>query len=196
MKDFTDITVVLDVSGSMADCIDDTIGGFNTFVEDQKKHGSNASLTLVQFDNHYEVVYEARPIGEVPPLTRETFVPRGGTALLDAIGRTINSVGARLAATPESERPDKVFLFILSDGGENSSREFADKNKVGEMIKHQQDKYNWVFLYAGADFDAYEAGRSFGYSGHTTNYSKAGSAQFFASTSEKVKTYRSTGNFA
>lgn len=192
MRDYTDITILADMSGSMANCVDDTIGGFNSFIEDQKSHGSNACVTLILFDDRYDVVYEARPINEVPLLTRQTYVPRGTTALLDAFGRTINRKVARLAALPDHERPDKVFVFCISDGHENASREFS-KEKLGEMVKTQKEVYNWTFLFAGADFDAFAAGRSFGYTGQSINYSKAGSKEFFAQVSNSTKNFRLTG---
>ena len=132
-----DITVVLDRSGSMEAVADDTIGGFNHFVKDQREEAGSACLTLVQFDTEYEFVHRALPIAEVPRLTRQTFRPRGGTALLDALGRSINETGARLAAMPEAERPGRVVFVVLTDGEENSSREFHAA-KVGQMIAHQR----------------------------------------------------------
>src|SRR6185437_887189 len=113
---FTDITIVLDRSGSMEVIADDTVGGFNQFLKEQKKVPGKALLTLVQFDHEYQFVHQAVPIGSVPLLTRKTYVPRGSTALLDAIGRAINETGQRLAALPEPERPGNVIVMILTDG--------------------------------------------------------------------------------
>lgn len=148
-----DITVVLDRSGSMQSVADDTIGGFNQFLRDQREAPGTATLTLVQFDTEYEFVHRALPIGAVPPLTRETFQPRGMTALRDALGRAIHETGARLAATPEPERPGRVIFVVMTDGQENSSREFAAP-VVAELIRQQREVYSWDFLFLGANQDA------------------------------------------
>ena len=125
MKDKADITIILDRSGSMESVKDDTIGGFNSFLAEQQKVAGEAVLSLVQFDDQYEVVYQDKDIRAADRLTEATFQPRGMTALLDAVGRTINAVGQRLASLPETERPDKVVLVIMTDGFENSSHEFS-----------------------------------------------------------------------
>ena len=161
MKNKTDITIILDRSGSMASVKDDTIGGFNNFLSEQQKVEGEASLSLVQFDDQYEVVYEDREIHVAAPLTDSTFQPRGSTALLDAVGRTINSVGRRLAALPESERPDKVLLVVMTDGFENASHEFTAA-KVSEMINHQRNVYSWEFMFIGANQDAVLSAREIG----------------------------------
>lgn len=148
--DLCDITVVLDRSGSMASVASDTVGGFRAFVEDQKKAPGSAVLTLVQFDTEYEFVHRGLPIASVPPLE---FRPRGGTALLDAIGRAVVETGERLAAQPESDRPGKVVFVILTDGQENSSREYT-RARVAEMIRHQREVYAWDFVFLGANQDA------------------------------------------
>ncbi|HMS40709.1 MAG TPA: vWA domain-containing protein [Pyrinomonadaceae bacterium] len=153
MKNKTDITIILDRSGSMASVKDDTIGGFNNFLSEQQKIEGEAVLSLVQFDDQYETVYLDKDIRSADKLTDATFQPRGMTALFDAVGRTIISVGQRFAALSEAERPDKILLVIMTDGFENSSREF-NAAKVGEMIKHQRDVYNWQFMFIGANQDA------------------------------------------
>lgn len=150
---YTDISIVLDRSGSMASVRDDTIGGFNSFLSDQKQAPGEATITLAQFDDVYNVVYSARPIADAPALDRQTFVPRGSTALLDAIGRTIEDAGKRLEAMPEDERPETVIFVIITDGEENASKEFRH-DKINEMITHQRDVYNWQFVFLGANQDA------------------------------------------
>ena len=117
MKDgFIDITLVLDRSGSMGSVRQDTIGGFNTFLEDQQKQDGEANMTLVQFDSEgYDVIYEGKPIAEAPKLNEDTYVPRSMTPLLDAIGRTINSTGERLKNMAEEDRPSQVLFVILTD---------------------------------------------------------------------------------
>ena len=160
MRDnYTHLIVVLDRSGSMASTKEDAIGGFNQFVADQKALPGEATLTLAQFDDKYEVIHDLKNIREVPPLTDETFQPRGNTALLDAIGRTVNEVGRRLADMPESQRPSRVLLAIITDGGENASREYR-RDKVFDMLKHQQEKYGWATTFIGSNQDALAVGAS------------------------------------
>ena len=194
MKDnLTDISVVLDRSGSMEMVKSDTIGGFNAFVESQKKADGDATLTLAQFDNVYDVIHEAVDIQSVPELTDTTFVPRGMTALLDAIGRTINSTGARLKAMDEADRPGKVIFVILTDGAENASREFT-RGMVNEMIKTQTEQYNWDFVFLGANQDAIATGASLGISrGNSIRYSAnaEGTQAVFGSVAESMCSYRS-----
>ena len=161
MKNKTDITIILDRSGSMESVKHDTIGGFNNFLSEQQRVEGEASLSLVQFDDQYEVVYEDRDLHAAAPLTERTFQPRGSTALLDAVGRTINSVGARLAALPEAERPDKVLMVVMTDGFENASREFTAA-RLSEMINHQRNVYSWEFMFIGANQDAVLSARELG----------------------------------
>jgi len=150
---YTDITIVLDRSGSM-DCVkDDTIGGVNQFLKSQQAVPGEATFSLVQFDNVIEDVVWGVPLGAAQPLTSETFVPRGSTALLDAIGQTIDRVGQSLAAMNEPERPDKVVFVIVTDGLENASSVFT-RHKIDGMIAHQRDQYQWQFLFLGANQDA------------------------------------------
>lgn len=158
LKDYTDITVVLDRSGSMQSTRTDAEGGFNSFVADQRKIAGKCLVTLTQFDDVYEVVYSGRPISDVPPLT---LVPRNSTALLDAIGKTINDTGKRLAALSDADRPEHVIVVIITDGGENASREFKG-DKIQEMIKHQRETYNWQFVFIGANQDAIATAASIG----------------------------------
>lgn len=158
----TDITLVLDRSGSMESIADDVVGGLNAFVASQREVEGEASFTLVQFDDEYEVVHDHVPIVDVPPITRRTYVPRGSTALLDAIGRTIVATGARLAMLPEADRPQAVIVAVQTDGQENASREF-NREQVFQMIRHQEDKYSWQFVFLAADQDAIAAGASMGF---------------------------------
>lgn len=154
----TEIACVLDRSGSMEPIREDAIGGFNSFLESQKKQPGEARLTLVLFDNEYLVPENGTPLARVKPLDATTYVPRGSTALYDAIGRTINEVGARLAATPEPDRPGKVIVAILTDGQENASTEFTRETIAG-MISHQRKAYSWEFVFLAANQDAVTAAR-------------------------------------
>jgi hypothetical protein len=186
------ISIVLDRSGSMGSVLDDTIGGFNRFIADQKATPGSATVTLCQFDNHYEVVYSAKPIADVPELTKETLVPRGSTALLDAIGRTINSTGDALSAMPEADRPGKVLFIIITDGQENASKEFS-REKVFDMISHQKSTYSWEFIFLAANQDAIASGATIGI-GATNSMSFAANAQgtrsSYASLGANVRNYR------
>lgn len=174
MKNSTDINIVLDRSGSMISVRNDTIGGFNAFIDEQKALPGTATLSLLQFDDQFDTVYAGVPLAEVKPLNNSTFVPRGGTALLDAIGRTINETGARLAAMSDDDRPGKVLLVIMTDGGENSSREF-DRAKINDMISHQRDKYSWQIAFIGANQDAIAVGSSIGIPvSNSLNYASTG----------------------
>lgn len=140
-----DRVVILDRSGSMETCRDDTIGGFNAFLREQQAEGG--TLTLILFDHEYQVLYDRKPIRDVAPLTTETFVPRGSTALLDAIGKAIK--------TTQSNVPTVV---ILTDGQENSSHEYT-KAHIKDLID-QKTRDGWTFVYLGANQDAFaEAGQ-------------------------------------
>jgi hypothetical protein len=158
----TDITVVLDRSGSMESIASDVIGGLNTFIREQAQVEGEACFTLVQFDDHYEVVHAHVPVQDVPPLTDRTYVPRGSTALLDAIGRTIVATGARLAMMAEADRPQVVVFAVQTDGLENASREFS-RQQVFDMIRHQEAKYGWQFVFLAADQDAIAEGDKMGF---------------------------------
>jgi hypothetical protein len=148
------MTFVLDRSGSMQDTASDTIGGYNKFLADQKALPGDCQMSLAQFDHEYEVRYEGKLLKDVPDLTSQTYVPRGQTALLDAVGRTINRTGERLGAMPEADRPEHVVFVIITDGLENHSREFT-KAQIKEMIEHQTNAYKWHFVYLGANQDAF-----------------------------------------
>ena len=161
-KGFCEIVCVIDRSGSMQTVKEDAIGGFNTFIEKQRELEGEASVTFVQFDDRYELVYENKPLKDVPLLNDKTFEPRGMTALLDAMGKTINSVGDRLAKTAEKDRPEKVIMVILTDGEENHSKEFT-RDVVFNMVDHQRNKYSWEFIFLAADQDAIDVGRTYGF---------------------------------
>jgi len=156
MKDgYTHIAVILDRTGSMESIRDDTIGGFNAFLGAQKTEPGLATLTLVQFDSQdpYEIVYQFKPMAEVPQLTRETFVPRASTPLLDAMGRGINDLEKNIVDMSEEERPSRVVMVVITDGQENSSREFR-KDQIEKMIKEKQEKSAWQFVFLSADLAA------------------------------------------
>lgn len=191
---YTDITFILDRSGSMQSVKADTIGGFNNFLQEQKKQPGEATVSLFQFDTEYETVYEGKSIQEAPELTGETFVPRGGTALLDAIGRTINVNGARFSNMKEEDRPEKVVVVILTDGEENSSKEFTHR-EINALISHQQGIYKWQFVFLGANQDAISSAASMGINiqnAMTYAHNAAGSANAFNSLSKRMVAYRAS----
>jgi len=149
----TEIAFILDRSGSMQSMTESAIAGFNQFVKEQREAEGQARLTLILFDDQYEVSCASVPIAEVVELDTTTFVPRGSTALLDAIGRTVDELGARLADMLKVDRPDQVVVAILTDGWENSS--VAETwESVHRRIRHQTDVYGWEFLFLGANQDA------------------------------------------
>lgn len=152
---YTHLCVVLDRSGSMEEIRDDTIGGFNAFVEQQKAAPGTATLPLVQFDTQdpFELVHAFAPVREVPTLTRQTFVPRASTPLLDAIGRAINHTEAGITQMAEFCRPDAVIVAIITDGHENASREFA-RATILQMIEAKQKLLGWKFVFLSADLGA------------------------------------------
>lgn len=150
--DSSEIIIVLDRSGSMQERKEETIGGFNSFLTEQKAEPGECRFTLTQFDNEYEVVLDGVPLQEVPALTDATYVPRGFTALLDAIGKTVNVADARIAAMPEDQRPSRVLFVVLTDGMENASREFK-KATVFEMVEQQKTKHKWQFVFIGTAQD-------------------------------------------
>ena len=152
-KNYTEIAFILDRSGSMESCQNAAIEGFNRFLRDQQQAEGLAKLTLVLFDDEYLVAAQSLPVQELVALTRETYVPRNTTALLDAIGRTINALGQRLAQTPEEDRPGQVIVTILTDGLENASQTFTWED-VAAKIKDQTETYRWTFLFLGANQDA------------------------------------------
>lgn len=152
-SDLTDITLVLDRSGSMQSVRDATIEAFNGFITSQRTGAGAARVTMIQFDDQYEVLYRDQPIAQAPLLTDKTFLPRGSTALLDAMGRAMIETGVRLRETPEAERPGTVLFVTLTDGEENSSHSF-NSTRINSMIAEQRDKYAWQFVFLAANQDA------------------------------------------
>jgi hypothetical protein len=192
-NDYTHIVVILDRTGSMDSIRDDTIGGFNAFLSQQKAEPSFATLTLVQFDSQdsYEIVHRFKALDEVPDLTRETFVPRASTPLLDAIGRGINDLESSLANLAEDNRPSRVVMVIITDGAENASREF-NKDQIQKMITEKQSVWQFVFLSADmtAINDALEGGMR---PDSTMSFDKnaRGTKSAWFSTSAEIAKYRS-----
>lgn len=156
--DLSDVTLIVDRSGSMQFIRQDAEGGIKAFLEAQRAVSGELLVTLVQFDSEYEFVCQGVPLSQVPPYSLE---PRGSTALLDAVGRSIDEAGVRLAAMPEAERPGLVTIVIVTDGQENSSRQYSAE-KVRQMIEHQQSVYKWKFVFLSSDLNAVSEAREMG----------------------------------
>ena len=189
----TEIVAIIDRSGSMGHLRQDTIGGFNTFLSEQKKSSGKAKFTLVQFDDLYQIDYDGVDIQSVKDLTEETYQPRGNTALLDAVGKTIVTVGERLAKLKEEERPGQVIFLIVTDGQENWSKEYKVASVIADMVKHQTEKYNWIFTFLGGGDAAFSQGALMGFSANNTyNYSAnhGGTSNLYKSVSKGVSRRR------
>jgi len=157
------INVVLDKSGSMEVIRQATISGFNEFLGDQQREGGSARMTLTLFDTHFVTVATAVPVAEVAPLDLATYAPDGMTALYDAIGYTLKTTDDYVA----QNKPDQVLFVIMTDGEENSSREFS-REKIFRLIEDRQKNAQYEFIYLGANQDAYAVGRSIGVRGDRT----------------------------
>ena len=184
----TEILVITDRSGSMNSIRNDVIGGYNAFIDEQRAVPGEAKVTYTQFDTVYEVVYAGVPIAIAPRLTLDTFVPRGSTALHDAIGRTLNEQGARIAA---EKWADLVIVCVLTDGGENASREYS-LERVKEMTQHAEAA-GWKFVYVAANQDAFASASALGMKGAIAqNFvaSSVGTQAAYASTSASVRSLR------
>jgi len=182
-SDLTDITVVLDRSGSMASCREEAQNGVNHFIEDQKKQSGEAVFSLVQFDTGYDFVHRGVLMKDVPAFE---LVPRGMTALLDAVGRAVNETGERLCQMDDEDRPGLVVFVIVTDGKENSSHEFT-KTQIKEMIERQSSQYRWQFTFLGANQDAFgEAGAIGINTAAAANYTPENSAKAFLCASANV----------
>jgi len=191
----TEIVCILDMSGSMIDLTTDTIGGYNAFIKEQKSLPGDAFVSTVLFNDQYYMIHNHVDIKEISPLTGYEYRPRGGTALMDAVGKAINDVGYRLNDTPEEERPSHVIFMITTDGYENASREF-NRAQIKRMIEHQRQKYSWEFIFIGAGIDAYTEAESMGLDGlHAMNVSatSVGASTLFDSASKAAYSVRTTG---
>ena len=160
-NNLTEIVFILDRSGSMAGLEDDTIGGFNAMVEKQKKEPGDALLSAVLFSDGCQVLYDRADIQKVEPMTEQQYRVGGCTALLDAIGGAVHHIGNVHKYAREEDRPGKTIFVITTDGMENASRSYT-YDEVQRMVKYEQEKYGWEFLFLGANMDAISAARSFG----------------------------------
>ena len=158
-KNLTELVFILDRSGSMAGLEGDTIGGFNAMMEKQKRESGETLVSTVLFDQDTQVIHDRVPLENLGPLTEEEYYVRGSTALLDAVGGAIRHIGNVHKYAREEDVPEKTLFVITTDGMENASRRY-DYDRVKDMIRRQQERYGWEFLFLGANIDAArEAGR-------------------------------------
>ncbi|WP_391558864.1 hypothetical protein [Robertmurraya sp.] len=160
-KNVTEVVFILDKSGSMAGLETDTIGGYNSMLNKQRKAEGEAFVTTVLFNHQYELLHDRINVRGISPITERDYEVGGTTALLDAIGFSIQKIGNVQKYTSEEERADKVLFVITTDGMENASREFSP-DKIKKMIKHQKEKYGWDFIFLGANIDAISTAAQFG----------------------------------
>ncbi len=184
----TYIGLLVDRSGSMNTIKHDMEGGINTFLKEQATQPGEARITLAQFNTVFDKVYTNTPIKSV---SSYTLIPRGATALNDAVGRLITEMGEQFAASPEESRPGKVVVVIVTDGYENSSHEWTTQ-QIKDLITRQRTEWKWEFLFLGKDIDSFSVADSFGISrGNAIDFRNAGVTM--CTTSGLVNAYRLAG---
>ena len=160
-RKFTEIVFILDRSGSMAGLEADTIGGFNSLIQKQKKEEGKALVSTVLFDDKTEVLHDRKELDKIEPLTDKDYYVRGCTALLDAVGGAIHHIGNVHKYARVEDRPEKTLFIITTDGMENASKRYGYE-KVKQMIERQKKRYGWEFLFLGANIDAVSVAGQFG----------------------------------
>lgn len=188
-KNLTEMVFIIDASGSMTSLRNDTVGGFDSLIEEQKKTdkelGTKTKVSTILFNHQLKTIHNRTILKNINSLNYYTF---GATALLDAVGDTINNIGIQLAKEKEQDRPNNVLVFIITDGEENCSKEYTN-NKIKEMIKHQEEKYNWTFSFLGANQDSFSNADGLGISAkNVTNFncSSQGVDAVYKSTSKRI----------
>lgn len=157
----TELVMILDRSGSMSGLESDTIGGFNSMIEKQKKEDGEVLVSTVLFDDRTDVIYDRVPISKIEPMTDQQYYVRGCTALLDAVGGAIHHIGNVHKYARDEDVPEKTIFVITTDGLENASRSYS-YDKVKKMIERQKERYNWEFIFLGANIDAAAEAARFG----------------------------------
>ncbi|MCR5771427.1 MAG: VWA domain-containing protein [Butyrivibrio sp.] len=187
-KGYTEIIYILDRSGSMGGLESDTIGGFNSMMEQQKKIGEKAVVSTVLFDDVCEVIHDRVPIEKIENMTDKQYYVRGCTALLDAVGGAIHHIGNVHKYARKEDRPEKTIVVITTDGMENASCKYS-RDKIEKMVKRQQKKYGWEFIFIGANIDAYAEAQKYGIrKDRAVNYvcDDIGTANLYAGVSKAV----------
>lgn len=183
----TEVVVIMDRSGSMSSIQSDMVGGFKTFMDEQRAEPGELFVSLYQFDTQFDVVYENKPAADVGELPLH---PRSSTALLDAVGKTVTLVGERLAALPEEQRPGAVVVLIITDGLENASKEWK-ADAVRAAVERQEKEFSWKFVYLGADLAGLKDAASMGVT-RAASYdaSAQGVRGMYSGVSENLSRYR------
>lgn len=160
-NNITELVFILDRSGSMAGLENDTIGGFNSLIEKQKKQDGKCYVSTVLFDHKAEVLHDRVDLEKINPITEQDYYVRGCTALLDALGGAIHHIGNIHKYARSEDVPEHTMFVIMTDGCENASRRYSS-DKVKAMIERQKNKYGWEFLFIGANIDAVETAERYG----------------------------------
>jgi hypothetical protein len=195
-ENYTHASILIDRSGSMKSIKSEVISGFNELVGEQKSEEGELTITLVQFDSNwgelrYNVSNDFSPIGNVTLLSDDNYRPKGSTPLNDALTRLINETGQKLASMNEEDRPSKVLIVCITDGAENTSTLYT-KQSLKQLIAHQESKYNWKFIYMGANQDSFSEGLSRGVkTAYNFEYSGSGAKKMSKVFSRTLSAYRS-----
>ena len=192
-KNLTEIVFILDRSGSMAGLVQDTIGGFNAMIEKQKAEPGEALISTVLFDNESVVIHDRLDVQKIEPMTQKEYCVGGCTALLDAIGGAIHHIGNVHKYARDEDRPEKTLFVITTDGMENASHKYT-YSRVKEMIERQKRRYDWEFIFLGANIDAAKEAARFGiHADHAANYhaDQRGTREIYEAMNKAVSNVRS-----
>lgn len=194
-KGLTELVFILDKSGSMGGLEPDTIGGYNSMLKKQQEVEGECQITTVLFNNNYELLHDRIDIKAVSPITEKEYFVGGSTALVDAIGSTIHKIVTAQKHTAEDFQAEKVIFVIITDGEENSSREYS-LEKVKAQIEKQKSEYGWEFIFLGANLDSVETAGRFGIAkDRAIDYvaDKSGTRLNYRVMSDVVATFREAG---
>ena len=190
----TELVFILDKSGSMYGMEADTIGGFNSMIEKQKQEEGKVIISTILFSNYSKVLHDRKNLEEIEPLTEKDYQVEGGTALLDAIGGAIHHIGNIYKYARKEDVPEHTMFIITTDGMENASRIYSSE-QVKKMVKHQEEKYGWEFLFVAANIDAVETAKSIGIrKERAANYSvKEGTKMMYCEIDSTISEFRCSG---
>ena len=194
-RNLTEIVFILDRSGSMSGLEQDTIGGFNSLIEKQKKEEGDAFISTVLFDSRREVLHDRVDLKKIEPITEKEYYVRGSTALLDALGEAIHHIGNIHKYARKEDVPEKTMFIIMTDGYENASRKYRYE-EIRKMISRQKEKYGWEFMFLGANIDAISEAKKYGISEDMAveyNCDRKGTAISYGAVSDAVSTCRACG---